>query len=65
MNLWANFRSSDWDDVFVRDITTAIQVSLALLAATNLIDLDIEVLQIIGVAGLSAGLAVINNALAP
>ena len=65
MNLWANFRSSDWDDVFVRAIKTAIQVSLALLAATNLIDLDIEVLQIIGVAGLSAGLAVINNALAP
>ena len=65
MNLWANFLSSDWPDIFRRAVKTAIQVSLALLVATNLTDVDISALQTIGVAGLTAGLTVINNALTP
>ena len=65
MNLWINFLGSDWPDVFRRALKTAIQVSLALLVATNLTGLDVNVLQTIGVAGLTAGLTVINNALVP
>ena len=65
MNLWANFKASEWDDVFVRAVKTAAQVGIALLMATNLIGLDVDVLQTIGVASLAAGLSVINNALAP
>ena len=65
MHLWANFQASDWPDIFRRAVKTAIQVSLALLVATNLTDVDISALQTIGVAGLTAGLTVINNALAP
>ena len=53
----------NWKDIGIRAAKTAVQVFLAALPANALLSTSLDVFQMAGLAGLSAGVAVIYNAL--